>query len=216
MKKKFLFAVISSILVSNILLSQSFSNGSLILSLNTGLEVYNTEYKYQIKNTNFDTIIKDQAGNANYYLGLEYGLLKWLGLGLKAKINNYFTEKDKYTGNTPDAHSFEVAFTIRAHLFRLKHFDLPLGISIGGSSLTYNNNDPNYPITVTGKGSYFDLHLQPMIYFKRLGFNLYIGLPSVNYSNMTTNRDAINELIIANWKGKGVLLGVGLQYRFLN
>lgn len=33
---------------------------------------------------------------------------------------------------------------------------------------------------------------------------------------MTTNRDAINELIIANWKGKGVLLGVGLQYRFLN
>lgn len=81
MKKKFLFAVISSILVSNILLSQSFSNGSLILSLNTGLEVYNTEYKYQIKNTNFDTIIKDQAGNANYYLGLEYGLLKWLGLG---------------------------------------------------------------------------------------------------------------------------------------
>lgn len=135
---------------------------------------------------------------------------------IKAKINNYFTEKDKYTGNTPDAHSFEVAFTIRAHLFRLKHFDLPLGISIGGSSLTYNNNDPNYPITVTGKGSYFDLHLQPMIYFKRFGFNLYIGLPSVNYSNMTTNRDAINELIIANWKGKGVLLGVGLQYRFLN
>ncbi len=216
MSNKFLCAIISGIFASNILLSQSFTSGSLILSLNTGLEVYNTEYKYQIKNTNFDTIIKDHAGNSNYYLGLEYGLLKWLGIGLKAKINNYFTEKDKYTGNTPDAHSFEVAFTIRAHLFRLKHFDLPLGISIGGSSLTYNNNDPNYPITVTGKGSYFDLHLQPMIYFKRFGFNLYIGLPSVNYSNMTTNRDAINELIIASWKGKGVLLGVGLQYRFLN
>lgn len=195
--------------------SQSFSTGSFLISLNTGIEIYNTEYKYQIKNTNFDTIIKDQAGNSNYYLGIEYGLLKWLGIGLKGKINNYFTEKDKYTGNTPTAHSFDVAFTIRAHLFRTNHFDLPIGLSLGGSSLTYNNNDPNYPITVTGKGGYFDLHIQPMLYFKKFGFNLYMGLPSVNYADMTTNRDVINDVIITNWKGKGFILGVGLQYRFI-
>lgn len=209
-----LFIAISGLITN--LMAQSFSGGSLLLSLNTGVEAYNTEYKYQIKNTNFDTIIKDQAGNKNYWLGVEYGVVKWLGIGIKAKVNNYFTEKDQYTGVTPTANSFEIAFTVRSHLIRSKHFDLPIGLSIGGSSLTYNNNNPNNPVTVTGKGSYFDLHIQPMVYFKRFGFNLYIGLPSVNYSDMTTNRDVINQAIIAKWKGKGVLLGIGLQYRILN
>ncbi|MCX7728499.1 MAG: hypothetical protein N2203_03415 [Bacteroidia bacterium] len=219
MKKNFLLKSFLTFILVQIFIntfSQSFSSGSLLISINTAIEAYNTEYKYQIKNTNFDTLIKDQAGNKNYFLALEYGLLKWFGLGIKGKINNYYTEKDKYTGVTPTANSFEIAVTARAHVIRTKHFDLPIGFSFGGSSLTYNTNDPYYPITITGKGTYFDIHIQPMVYFKRLGFNLYIGSPAVNYSDMTTNRDAINQLIITTWKGKGVILGIGLQYRILN
>jgi hypothetical protein len=208
--------VILSFVISQNIFSQSFTSGSLLLHFNVGIEALNTELKYKLKSTNFDTLIKEQAGNSNYYLGIEYGLFKWLGIGIKGKVNNYFTEKDKFTGNTPTAHSFDIAFTLRAHLFRIKYFDLPIGISIGGSSLTYNNNNPNDPITIYGKGSYFDLHIQPMFYIKRIGLNLYIGLPSINYTNMSTNKDVLNQYIIANWKGKGVILGAGIQYRILN
>jgi hypothetical protein len=211
-----LSGVILSFVISQNIFSQSFTSGSLLLHFNVGIEALNTELKYKLKSTNFDTLIKDQAGNSNYYLGIEYGLFKWLGIGIKGKVNNYFTEKDKYTGNTPTAHSFDIAFTVRAHLFRTNHFDLPIGLSMGGSSLTYNNNNPNDPITIYGKGSYFDLHIQPMFYIKRIGLNLYIGLPSINYSDMSTNKDVLNQYIIANWKGKGIILGAGIQYRILN
>ncbi len=187
-----------------------------MIHFNAGIEALNTEYKYQLKSINYDTLIKDQAANSNYFLGLEYGLLKWLGIGIKGKINKYFTEKDEITGTTPTANSFDIAFTIRAHLFKFKHFDLPIGVSIGGSSLTYNTNDPNNSITINGKGSYFDLHIQPMFYFNKFGFNVYLGLPNINYNDMTSNNSNINQYILMNWKGKGIIAGIGLQYRFLN
>ncbi len=197
--------------------AQSFNKGSLVANLNTGLEIFNTEYKYQLKNTNLDTIIKDRAGNTNYYFGMEYGVVKWLGLGLKVKVNNYVTGKDKVTGYTPTAHSFEVAFTVRAHLIRTKHFDFPIGLSIGGSSLTYDNNVPNNGITVYGTGSYVDFHIQPMLYFGRFGINMYLGTSGVNYSNMTTSSSNVNKVALLNWKGTGgFVIGVGLQYIFIN
>lgn len=213
---KYLLLTTSSIFLYISTIAQSFTGNSLLLHFNVGIEALNTEYNYKLINTNLDTLIKDKAANSNYFLGLEYGPLKWLGIGLKAKINKYFTEKDNLTGTTPSANSFDIAFTIRAHLFRVKHFDLPLGVSIGGSSLTYNNNDPNNPITVNGKGTYFDLHIQPMFYFKKFGFNAYVGLPSINYSDMSTSDAFLNQYILMNWKGKGLILGIGLQYRILN
>ncbi|MCX8143579.1 MAG: hypothetical protein N3F62_04885 [Bacteroidia bacterium] len=215
MKKQNLI-FITLLLPLHLLIAQSFTGNSLLLYLNVGIEALNTEYTYKIKNTGIDTLIKDKAANSNYFLGIEYGPLKWLGIGIKAKINKYFTEKDKITNTQPDANSFDIAFTLRTHLFRKKHFDLPIGISIGGSSLTYNNNDPNDPITVNGKGTYFDIHIQPMFYFDKLGLNLFLGLPSVNYSDMSFNKDILNEYVLAQWKGKGLILGLGLQYRIIN
>lgn len=215
MKRKIIISLSVTIAVLTIK-AQSFTSGSLLLHFNAGIEALNTQYTYQLKNSSFDTLIKDKAGNSNFFLGLEYGLVKWLGIGLKGKINKYFTEKDKITGNTPTANSFDIVFTVRAHLFRTKHFDLPIGIGIGGSSLTYNNNDPNYPITIYGKGTYFDLHLQPMFYFDKFGANIYFGLPAINYNDMSSSDTNINQYILMNWKGKGIILGIGLQYRFLN
>lgn len=209
--------ILATTSMANLLWAQSFTGNSLLIHLNAGIEAYNTEFEYKIRNTNFDTLIKDQAGNANYFLGLEYGPLKWLGIGIKTKLNKYFTEKDKITGYTPTANSFDIAFTIRAHLFRRPHFDLPIGISVGGSKLTYNNNNPNDPVTIEGTGSYFDLHIQPMLYFKRFGANLYLGIPSVNYTDMSFSNTGLNQYVISNWKGKGIIIiGVGLQYRILN
>lgn len=213
MKKLFIYLLP---IVHGALWAQSFTGNSLLLHFNVGIEALNTEYKYAINNTSLDTLIKDKAANSNYFLGLEYGPLKWLGIGIKAKINKYFTEKDELTGNTPTANSFDIAFTVRAHFIRSKHFDLPLGVSIGGSSLTYNNNDPNNPLTIHGQGTYFDLHIQPMLYFNKFGFNAYIGLPSINYSDMSISDTNLNQYILMNWKGKGLILGIGVQYRFLN
>lgn len=216
MKKKNLFILVILCLEIPIYYAQSFTGNSLLLHLNAGIEILHTEYKYIIKNNNLDTLIKDKAANSNYYLGIEYGILKWLGIGIKGKVNQYFTQKNHITNATPTAHSFDIAFTIRTHLFRKKHFDLPIGISIGGSSLTYNNNDPYNPITVYGKGSYFDIHIQPMIYFNRLGVNVYVGTPFIHYNDMATNNANINQYVLMDWKGKGLIFGLGLQFRFLN
>ncbi len=214
MKKYFL--IITSLCITAKYYTQSFTGNSLLLHFNVGIESLNTEYRYQLRNYNKDTLVKDGAANSNYFFGAEYGLLQWLGIGAKVKLNRYFTAKDEVTGTTPTAQSFDLAFTVRAHLFRRHRFDLPIGVSIGGSSLTYNNNDPFYPITIYGRGTYLDLHIQPMIYFKRLGLNAYIGLPSINYNDMTSSDSNINQYILMKWKGKGFILGIGLQYRFLN
>lgn len=55
-----------------------------------------------------------------------------------------------------------------------------------------------------------------MFYFDKLGLNLFLGLPSVNYSDMSFNKDILNEYVLAQWKGKGLILGLGLQYRIIN
>lgn len=216
MSKTKIVTIFAVVLAISFIQAQSFTSGSLLLHLNAGIEGLNTEYTYQLKNSSLDTMIKDNAANSNFFLGLEYGLLKWFGVGLKGKINKYFTEEDKITGSKPSANSFDVVFTVRAHLFRTKHFDLPIGIGIGGSSLTYDNNDPNYPITIYGKGTYFDIHLQPMLYFDKFGVNVYFGLPSINYKDMSSSDSNVNQYILMHWKGNGIVLGIGLQYRFLN
>lgn len=200
-------------------IAQSFQQGSMIINLNYGVEAYHTEYRYKLNNSyiNKDTTIKDAAGNSHLILGFEYGALKWLGIGLKLKINNYFSEKDKITGFQPTAHSTDYTLTFRAHLIRAKYFDLPLGISIGGSSLIYKNGNPYFPITVYGSGIFYDFHIQPMVYFGRLGLNMYLGIPYVNYKNMTTDNKTINDTFILAWKGNGAFnLGIGIQYRIIN
>ena len=193
--------------------SQSFYKGALIFDANVGIDAYAVKYHYQLKNTNQ---AKDQTSGAvssNFNLGLEYGLSKWFGIGLRAKLDKFVTRKDSVTNTTPAANGGELALILNAHVVHTNHFDLPIGIDFGYSHLNYYQNDIGNN-QIYGNGSYFNLHINPRIYIKRFGFNFNVAIPFIHYSNMTSNNSVFNQYVLADWKAAGFSLGFGIQYRF--
>ena len=195
--------------------SQSFYKGALVLDANVAIDAYSVDYKYQLKNTNLISEHKSGAASSNFNIGLEYGLTKWLGIGLRGKFDNYFTKRDSTTHSTPTAKGAEIAFILNAHLVKVDHFDLPIGIDLGYSHLDYFQNDVGNN-QIYGSGGYFNFHINPRVYFKRFGFNLNIAVPIIHYANMTSNNSTFNQYVLADWKGTGFSMGLGIQYRFLN
>ena len=196
--------------------SQSFYKGALVFDVNTGLDIYGVKFNYQTKNITpaKDTTTKSGAGSTNFNFGLEYAVSNWLGLGVKAKFDKYIAGKDSSTHSTPTIRGIELAAVVNAHVVRVKHFDLPIGLDLGYSNLNYHLNDVGNN-QIYGNGSYFNFHINPRIYFKRFGFNINIGVPFINYASLTSNNLTFNKYILADWKASGVSLGIGLQYRFL-
>jgi len=198
--------------------AQSFYRGALVIDVNTGIEIYNTTYKYKIKNNNnilLDTSITDRAGSTHFAFGAEIGLHKRFGLGLKGKFNSFLSAKDEVTKATPTAKSADFMVFANYHAVTIPHFDLILGGDLGYSGLTYKSNDTEN-IILKGTGSYASLYINPRIYIKRFGFNLKIYAPFVNYNNLTTNNPEINNYyLITKWKGNGTGVSIGIQYRFL-
>ncbi len=195
---------------------QSFYPGALIVDLNTGIDVYGIKFNYQTKNINppRDTTAHGVAASTNFNFGVEYGLNNWFGLGIKAKFDKYVAGKDTTTHSTPTIRGIELAAVANAHVVRLPHFDLPLGIDLGYSNLNYHLNDAGNN-QIYGNGSYLNFHINPRIYIKRFGFNINFAVPIINYS-LTSNNLTFNKYILADWKAAGISLGIGIQYRFLS
>lgn len=197
--------------------SQSMYLGALIVDANVGVEVLATTYKYKLKNLGIeqDTTIKDGAANRNFSFGVEVGLSKWISVGTRAKINNYFTEPDKVTNRTPNVGSFDLMGSLNFHATHKKHFNLLFGGSFGYSGLNYKSNDIN-GTTLTGTGTYADIHATMRFYIKRFGFHLTTYAPFVNYNELTSNNSFFNNYVLATWKGNGFGMNVGIQYRFFS
>ncbi len=196
--------------------AQSFKRGSLVLELNTGLEIYNTELKLTVKDPNSrrDTSYSDKAGNTNFGVSLECGLHKRLGLGVRFKTNKYFTETDSVTKRKPEVKSNDLLLLVNFHPVVRKHFDLVLGADVGLSSFKYKAND-SLNLVLTGSGSFVSLYLNPRIYIRRFGINFKVYAPFTNYNSLTTNNDDFNKYVaITKWKGNGFGLSFGIQYRF--
>jgi hypothetical protein len=89
---------LSILLIScTVISAQTFQKGSLITSLNFGLDVYSTQYSQTINYYGYGTNTQSSNGGAaavNYNLGAEYGITNWLGLGLQGKFDNYLIGKD--------------------------------------------------------------------------------------------------------------------------
>jgi hypothetical protein len=207
------FICISSLQV----FSQSFYKGALVFDLNTGIDVYGLKFSYKTKNINppKDTSTVGAAASSNFNFGLEYGLNNWFGLGIKAKFDKYIAGKDSATHSAPTIRGIELAAVANAHVLRLHHFDLPLGIDLGYSNLNYHLNDVGNN-QIYGNGSYFNFHINPRFYIRRFGFNLNFAVPVITYSSLTSNNVTFNKYILADWKAAGISLGVGIQYRFLS
>src|SRR5690606_15922178 len=97
---------------------------------------------------------------------------------------------------------------------RLKKFDLMLGAEVGLSQLKFDVNDLAQTL-VTGRGGIFGFYLNPRFYFKkRFGFNVRASLPVFNYRHLKQVTAHTDNYIITQWKGRGMGISFGLQYRF--
>ena len=211
--KKLIF-ILFCILYACILSAQSFYKGALVTDVNVGIEIYNTKYTYKIKNSSLDTTINDKAGNHNFSIGAEYGVIDRLGVGLRFKSNTYYVSADKTTGITPYVSSYDYMLSVNFHAIKTNVFNLATGVNFGGSHLNYVSNDNNNN-RLYGNGTYFDLHVTPRIFIKSFAFEFGINVPFVSYNNMTSNNPDFNSYIIAKWKGTGYTLSTGIAYRFL-
>jgi opacity protein-like surface antigen len=207
--KKFLLLVVSVLLLQTIH-AQSFDKSSLVISANYGLDGYTIKEHTVNKVTNSDSNSKGGAAATNFNLGIEYGLFKWLGIGLQFKLDNYIHNDTSVTS----AIGFEVGAIVNLHLVRTKHFNLLIGGDFGFSNLTINLPTNNYQIY--GNGTWADVHITPRFYFGRFGLNFNLYLPLINYPNLTTNVQSYNEYIASSWNANGFGATVGIQYRILN
>lgn len=193
----------------------AFYKGALVADLTYGVDVYKVKYHYALKsNASADTTIEDGAGSRGWTIGAQYGVVKWLGLGLRAKFDNYFTDTDKVTKRKPTVTGFEIGAVVDFHPVRKQHFDLILGAEMGYSSLLYDVND-GQNTQIYGTGSWFNFHITPRLYFGRFGIGISLNFPRINYPNMTTNDKNINNLVVSSWKATGFGFNFGLSYRFL-
>ncbi|MGZ3866520.1 MAG: hypothetical protein ACXVC2_08425 [Bacteroidia bacterium] len=192
---------------------RSFYKGALVFDLNFGLDVYSVKQHYAIKGTNYSKDTTNAAGSHGPNLSLQYGVLNWLGIGLKYKYDTYFTSADKYTHIRPSVFGQEVGLVLDAHPVRVKHFDLITGVDIGHSSLVFHTHD-QWGTEIYGSGSWFNVHVIPRLYFGRFGLNLTMSLPFIKYPNMTTSSDHLNTVFFSSWKASGFGLGWGVSFRF--
>jgi hypothetical protein len=211
--KKILTLIIC--IISLQVFSQSFYKGALVANLNYGFDIYRVRYHTALKNNagvSKDTT--DGAASSGPSLGIEYGVTKWLGIGVCGKYDTYFTSKDKYTGIRPSVNGGEIGLIVNFHIVRTNIFNLVAGVDAGYSHLIYRTNDV-VGTEVYGSGSWFNIHLTPRFYFGRFGICSTINIPFINYPNMTTSNATLNQTFISAWHASGFGLTFGIQYRFL-
>lgn len=194
--------------------AQSFHRGAMVIDLNTGIEFYNTSLNYRLQGTAFnsDTTVNGRAANSNLALGVEVGLGKHFGLGIRGKANQFFEDVDAVTNKNTSITSTDLMLTVNIHPVVRKKFDLILGSDIGVSGFNFTMEDLENTI-VSGNGSFVTVYLNPRLYLGRFGFNLKTYVPFVNYRNLESNKSDIDEFIVEKWKGSGFGVTLGVQVR---
>jgi hypothetical protein len=190
----------------------AFEKKTKVIDINANFGVYNTvstdsTERAQGKNH------QDKAAPYGFALSFEYGVLDWLGIGLKGQACTYLSSRDT-SGVKPDAKVKDIALVVNFHLVRKKRFDLLLGGNIGYSGFKFSSNDSKSSVA-KGGGLMYDIHVQPRLYFSE-HFGMYLSLSYIGYSysklklsdNVRTYTDHLT------FKGSGVNVGIGFQVQF--
>lgn len=156
------------------------------------------------------------SASLNKTLSLHYerGVLNWLGLGLKAGMSDYFTEKDSITGDKPKVNALDVSVLVNAHFVRARYVDMLGGFNVGYSYMNWSAGD-QYISNAKGGGLMYDIHIQPRFYFgKHVGMFINLAYIHYSYANMdfTNTYTRLNDVV--SLRGGGVNFGLGLQGRF--
>lgn len=197
-----------AMLVSMSSLGQSFEKGKIIAGLNYDFSIYSTEsYDKQTRVTETD------GAAANIFSGWgEYALTDRLGAGLRLAGFSYIVEPDSATGIRPKGRSFDYGLFVNYHLVKKTRFDLPLGLSFGGSGFKYQSNLPDNGIA-KDHGIFINAGLNPRIYFGKFGINFKLAYAMFIYNSVDFSTNAMVENNSISFKGKGANIGLGFQYR---
>lgn len=197
--------------------AQSFYKGAIVLDAAGGLEIFNTKVTTVEKTSGKSVSDEDKAGNSNFSLGAEYGIMNRFGAGLRFKTNNYFVSKDTTSNTQGTVKSTDILAFVNYHVITKNKFDLVVGSSFGYSGIKYHFNDSKNT-ELKGAGFYYSFYVDPRIYFGRFGLNLNIGLPFVSYPNLKSNNsDFNNSYKSLSLKGSpGVCWSLGIQYRLMS
>lgn len=218
MKKIFILTGLAFLFLAN-LSAQSFEQGTKVIELQYEFGAYKTSTHDKVNNTTDDN---NGAASKIFNASCEYGVLNWLGVGLKLQYDNYFTDPDTIHHTFPQADeivdpkisSFDVAAMGNVHLVRKDHFDLVFGANFGVSFFSYHVNDA-LATQANGTGSWIDLHLTPRFYFgNHFGMHLNFGYANFNYPNVKAKNSTQSSINAFSLKGSGANIGIGFQYRF--
>jgi hypothetical protein len=180
--------------------------GSIVLDVNTGIEAYHTTNRYtQLTTEGFrDTTVDAEAGNAHGSVGLEIGIGKFVGVGVRAKTSTFFRSLDAVMNARGDVSANDLLLMINLHPLPFKRFDLVLGSELGISKLRMDVNDIYQTMII---------YVSPRFYLKRLGFNLRAALPVFNYDDLAQSQ-VTGQYLLSKWKASGLGVSLGVQYRF--
>lgn len=211
--RKFSFIFLFLFLV-DLTRAQSFHRGGVVVDLNSGIEFYNTSLNYNVSNAvkNRDTSVVSQAANVNLAFGIEVGIKKHFGIGLKGKANQFFQALDAASKNKATIKSSDLMLFLNLHPIVRKKLDLIIGTDLGWSALNFNvysfkNNQ------IQGNGLFLTGYVNPRIYVKRWGFNIKAYLPFVTYQNLNAGADNLDKYILSKWKGNGFGVSIGVQLK---
>lgn len=192
--------------------SQSFDKGKVVASLNYDFGVYATTSTDKKTGTTDD----DGAAANIYSLSGEYGVLPWLGVGARFAAATYLTGTDSATGVRGSGNSFDFGVLVNAHVLRKEKFDLPVGVSFGGSSFTYKNNLSDNG-TAKDFGTVTNFYVNPRFYFgssAKFGLNLRLGYALYNYPSVDFTSNNSQDPDAIKFTERGVNVGVGFQMKF--
>src|SRR5204863_8908415 len=132
----------------------------------TGLEYYQTRQGYErvVLQTGHDTAIKSQAGSTHFTAGLEVGLGKHFGIGVRGKMNSFISDMDNVMRKKPEITSRDFIVSLNLHPIVRENVDVILGADLGVSTVEMNYNDLS-DTKVTSVGTYVAHYLNPRISF---------------------------------------------------
>lgn len=197
-------------LTNSIVYSQSYQKGTNVISLGSGLAIYNLAIK--------DT--STTAASFNFPLTYEYAFSDKFGIGFIAQKNNFITGDDS-ASQTSSAGGWTFGLQSTFYFLRRDKVDLHTGIVLGGNTFTILGTDSK-KITRDIKYSGFAFKLMGLcnIYFSDK-FGMYTGINFVNNSLTMSEliQDGVKQEIKEedDWKeiklsGVELLLGVVVKF----
>jgi hypothetical protein len=192
---------------------KSFSKKSIVIDLNANFGIYNTVAQDSSDRAEGKRST-DKAAPYSFALGVEYGVLDYLSVGIKGQTSTYLQGKDTTGGPVATVKGNDIVLVVNGHLVRTKRFDLVFGGNVGYSAIKFKGNDTKQSM-IKGGGIAYDLHLTPRLYFSK-NFGMYFSLAFAgnSYKKLRFSDNVRKYTETVSLKMSGVNYALGFQLTF--